>query len=269
MLRTLALSAFLLPTVLPQTAPDPALLSLEQKEEFLKNAKVMKTRGVSKGITGTVRATLSDGNLTHDASIQTIDEQKDRFQGTMGTEINFRDTYKFNIAAYRLARLIGLEGMVPPSVERSYQGKSGAWTWWVEDVLGDEGDRVHKKITAPNPDQWARQTHIMRVFHQLIYNTDANNVGNILYDKNWRLWMIDHTRAFRMYTTLQNEKLLERCDRQLLANLKRLDEKGVRAELGKWLRPLEIKGIMARRDRIVAIFEKRGPQTLYDWLPAH
>lgn len=267
MLRTLALSAFLLPTVLPQTAPDPALLSLEQKEEFLINAKLIQTHAAKKGITGTVRATLSDGKITHDAHIQTIDEQKARFEGMSGTEMNFRDTYKFNIAAYRLARLLGLETMVPPSVERSYQGKSGTWTWWVDDVLGDEGDRLKKRINPPNMDQWARQTHIKRVFDQLIYDMDPN-VGNTLYDKNWRLWMIDRTRAFRMYTTLQNEKLLERCDRQLLARLKQLDENAVRTELSQWLRPLEIKGLMARRDRIVAFFEKRGPASLYDWLPA-
>jgi hypothetical protein len=37
----------------------------------------------------------------------------------------------------------------------------------------------------------------MRVFDQLIYNTDRNT-GNVLYDTGWRLWGIDHTRAFRV-----------------------------------------------------------------------
>jgi len=266
MLRILALLiALIVPAGLSQTA-GPAALSLEQKEEFLKKAEVTRTHAASKGITGTKRATLSDGSLTHDASIQTIDERKAEFQTQMGKELNFRDTYKFNIAAYRLARLLGLGEMVPPSVERSYNGTAAAWTWWVDDVLMDEGQRLTKKVEAPDKNDWARQYHIMRVFDQLIYNTDRN-VGNILYDKNWRLWMIDHTRAFRTYNTLQDAKLLQRCDRQLLASLKRLDEASVTAAIGPWTGTLEVKGLLARRDKIVALFEKLGAPALFDWLP--
>jgi len=38
---------------------------------------------------------------------------------------------------------------------------------------------------------------VVRLFDQLIYNTDRN-LGNLLIDKSWRLWMIDHTRAFKV-----------------------------------------------------------------------
>jgi hypothetical protein len=262
----LALLVSLVPAGLTQTATGPAALSLEQKEEFLKTAQLTATRAASKGITNTKRATLSNGSLTHDASIQGIDERKAVFETPMGKEMNFRDTYKFDIAAYRLARLLGLGGMVPPSIERSFNGSPAAWTWWIDDVQMDEEQRLHKKVEAPDKDRWARQYHIWRVFTQLIYDTDANQ-GNVLYDKDWRLWMIDHTRAFRTYTSLQNVKLLERCDRQLLANLKRLDVKDVTAAIGEWTEPLEIKGLLARRDKIVALFEKRGESALYDWLP--
>ena len=183
----------------------------------------------------------------------------------MGREMNFRDSYKFNIGAYRLARLLGLGDMVPPSVERKILGSTAAVTWWVDDVLIDEGQRG-KKADPPDKDRWGRQYQIMRVFDQLIYNMDRN-VGNILYDKDWRLWMIDHTRAFRLYTTLQDPKLLERCDRQLLANLKKLDSQTLSTELKGFVEAGEIKGLLARRDRIVAFFEKR-PDALYDFLPA-
>jgi hypothetical protein len=267
MLRVLMLLVVLAPAGLPQSSTGPATLSLEQKEEFLKNAKEMQSRDAKKGITNTKRATLSDGSLTHDASIQTIDDRQASFQTAMGTELNFRDTYKFNIAAYRLGRLLGLGDMIPPSVARSREGKSAAWTWWIDDVLMDEGQRLKQKLAAPDKDQWARQYQIMRVFDQLIYNTDRN-LGNILYDKNWRLWMIDHTRAFRQYTTLHDPKLLERCDRQLLANLKRLDEKTVTEAIGPWTEPPEIRGLLARRDKIVAFFVNRGEAALYDFLPS-
>jgi hypothetical protein len=241
-------------------------MSLEQKEAFLKSAKVIQTRGAKKGITGTVRVTLSDGSMTHDASVQRIDEEKARFEGAQGVEMNFRDTYKFNIAAYRLGRMMGLGQMIPPSVERKFEGSTGAWTWWVEDVLMDEGERLKKKAAAPDKDAWGRQYHIMRVFDQLIANVDRN-VGNILYDKNWHLWMIDHSRAFRMLTTLKDPKLLERCDTQLMAALKELREDKLKAELGEWLREREIKGLLARRDKIIAHFGN-GPHKMYDYLPS-
>ncbi|MBI3208673.1 MAG: PD40 domain-containing protein [Candidatus Solibacter usitatus] len=262
MLRTLLLCLLVGP-LFCQTTP----LTLEQKEQFLLNAKVIRTQGAKKGITGTIRATLSDGKITHDASIQRIDEEKARFDGLNGTEINFRDTYKFNIAGYRLGRMLGLGGMIPPSVDRVFDGSRASWTWWVEDVQMDEGTRLKQKVFGPDKDLWGRQTLIMRVFDQLIFNTDRN-VQNILYDKEWRLWMIDHSRAFRTRTDLLNAKLLDRCDRHLLTAMKRLTMDMLKAELANYLRDPELKGILARREKIVAFFEKGGEAKLYDFLPA-
>jgi hypothetical protein len=266
MRSTLVLFSLAVPAFLAQSATQAPPLTLEQKEEFLVKATVKVTHPAKKGITGTVRATLSDGTITHDASIQRIDEEKTKFEGSRGTELNFRDTYKFNIAAYRLGKLLGLASRIPPSVERSFEGVKAAWTWWVEDIQGDEVDRMKKKMSAPDKDAWSSQFQIMQVFDQLIFNTDGN-ATNILYDKDWRLWMIDHTRAFRMSTSLMTPKSLTKCDRSLLAKIKELQEETVKKELGPWLKPMEIKGLLARRDKIVAFFEKGGDARLYDYLP--
>ena len=50
--------------------------------------------------------------------------------------------------------------------------------------------------------------------------------------------------------------------------MKALQEDSVRKELDGWLRLMEIKGLLARRDKIVAFFEKGGDARLYDYLPA-
>lgn len=252
----------------PAAAP-AAKLTREQMAEFLLKAKILKTKSAPKGITNTVRATLSDGRLTHDAHFQTIDEAKQRFEGTRGTEINFKDTWKFNLAAYRLGLMLGIDNMIPMSVERKISGKQGSSTWWVDDVLMDEADRKKKKIEPPDLEDWARQMHIVRVFDQLIYNTDRS-LPNLLITKTWKIWMIDHTRAFRLYTTLENLKNLERCERKLLAALRQLNEEGLTRELKPYLNKLEIKGILGRRDRIVKFFEdlcaQKGEGTvLYDY----
>jgi hypothetical protein len=264
-MRKLALAWVCLAPLFAQ-APAPVAPSVEQKEQFLLKANVVRTSGAKKGITQTLRATLSDGSLTHDASIQRIDEEKARFESDNGVELNFRDSYKFNIAAYRLGRMIGLGEMIPPSVERKYSGGSGAFTWWVEDVAMDEATRKQKKIAPPDKESFNRQYVIMQVFDNLIYNTDRNQT-NILFDKNWKLWMIDHTRAFRTRTDLLNAKTLKQCDRQLLENLKGLTYEKLQPALTPYLRDLEIKAILARRDKIVAFFAARGDSALYDFLP--
>ncbi len=240
-------------------------LTIEQKETFLREGKVTRTRGTSRGITGVRRATLEKDGFTHDASLQTIDESKAIFQGSQGTEINFRDTYKFNLAAYRLGQLLGLDN-IPPSVERSYEGHSGSFTWWVDDFLTDELDRMKKKLSPPDVERWNKQMYIVRVFDQLIYNVDRN-LGNLLIDKNWKIWMIDHTRSFRRQPQLKDARNLVKCDRVLLEGLKKLNKEQLKAEVGQWLSGDEIDAVLARRTKIVDLFEKQGPAALYDYLP--
>src|SRR5207302_8301550 len=83
------------------TASDEPTLTKEQIKQFLLTAKVVKSQQSKKGITNTLRLTLTDGTVTHDASFQSIDEHKARMQLASGTELAFVDSYKYNIAAYR------------------------------------------------------------------------------------------------------------------------------------------------------------------------
>ncbi|MBM3997884.1 MAG: hypothetical protein FJ303_27655 [Planctomycetes bacterium] len=239
-------------------------MTWQEKEEFLRNAKIVKTKGAQKGVTGTVQVTLSDGKLTHDASVQRIDESKAKFEGAAGaSEINFRDSYKFNIAAWKLALMLGLEDMVPPSVERFYSGSAAAYTWWIDDVMMDEGERLKKKTEAPDKNEWNKELLVMHVFDQLIHNMDRN-VGNMLIDKQWHLWMIDHTRAFRLFRQVKNPKMLQKCDRALLEKMKTLTEANLREAMGVYLTREEVRGLLGRRDAIVKPFAAKGDSVLYD-----
>jgi len=239
-------------------------LTLEQKEQFLRTAKIVKTNSVSRGVTSTVRVTLSDGTVTHDASVQRIDESKNVFKPDNGpAEYNFKDTYQFNIAAWKLARLLGIENMMPPYVDRRYEGKPASFSWWVDDVLMDENDRSQKKAAATDQAAFNQEWDVVRVFDQLICNKDRNG-GNIVYDRQWRVWMIDHTRSFRMQKDLDNPAKLMRCDRNLLAKMKALDEATLQKELASHVSRDEIRGLLARRDIIVKFFEAKGDSALYD-----
>ena len=242
-------------------------LSDAEIERFLKDAKLIRTKGVSKGVTGSTRATLSDGTLTHDAHIQIVDEYKREFRSAQGLEFDFRDSWHFNIAAYKLDRLIGLN-MVPVSVARRYRSNDAAMTWWVDNIAMDEGGRLKAKAQAPEEKSryWTQQIHMLRLFDQLIYNTDRNQ-GNMLIGKDWRLWAIDHTRAFRKQNALKSPAQVTRCDRAVFERLKSLDRDLLKRELGDHLDDGQIKGILARRDLIVERIQSLGPGAIFDRVP--
>jgi hypothetical protein len=237
------------------SAPAVSTLSSEAMEAFLKTAKVVASRDAGKGVTNSRRATLSDGTTTHDAHIQIVDEAKPVFQAKGVTELNFRDTYRYNIAAYRIARLLGLPN-VPMSVERRVDGKNAAVTWWLDDVAMDEKERMRQKTSGPSAERVSKQVQMMRIFDELIQNRDRNQ-GNILWTADFTLWMIDHTRAFRLGRELMKPDQLMRCERTLLDLLRALTKDAVREATAGVLTESEVVVLLARRDALVTHFETR------------
>jgi hypothetical protein len=242
-----------------QTAAAPAapvVLTPQETEEFLRHAPIVATKGVLKGVTNARRVTLSDGRVTHDAQVQDVDIALPIFEvGPRHTEINFKDTYRYNVAGYRLSLLLGLDN-VPTSVERVVRGKPAAVTWWLDDVMMDEGARKKKNTVGPHPSRTAGYIHIMRVFDELIQNRDRN-AGNLLWTSDWKMWLIDHTRAFRLGKDLRNPRLLERCERTLFERMRQLTAPALAEAVGKSLTKQEIDALLARRDLIVQLFDQK------------
>jgi hypothetical protein len=95
---------------------------------------------------------------------------------------------------------------------------------------------------------------VIRIFDQLICDVD-NNLTNFLITKDWRLWMIDFSRAFRPQKTLRKPEELVRCDRRLLANLRELNKASLEQELKRYLSRSDIDALLSRRDQIVKLFD--------------
>lgn len=242
-------------TVAP--APEPAL-SVAQMQDFLKNARVVRSRQTSKGVTAPKRVTLSDGTLTHDAVFQSVDERKMVANLSGGgrqatTEMNFVDSYRYNLAAYALAGMLGLDHMMPVHVERRWNGSSGSMSWFVTTLM-DESDRIKKKIQPPNPTEWNYQMYRMRVFTALVRDTDRN-LTNVLITPDWKVIMIDFTRGFRLQAELMHEKDLARMDRALWPRLEGLTKDTVKQAVGDWLTNSELESMLKRRDLLVAHYK--------------
>jgi hypothetical protein len=246
----------------PAAAPAPTLTTDAEREAFLTKAHIVRARPAGKGVTNTLRVTLSDGAVTHDASVQTIEEAKARFETPYGTELNFKDSWRFNVAAYRLDRLLALE-MTPPSVDRRYKAKPASFTWWIDDVLMDEQERLRTKQSAPDTDAWNEQMWTTRLFDQLIANADRN-LTNLLIDKQWTIWMIDHSRAFRTNTDLRAPGNLSKVERRLLERLRELNADTLKKAVGAYLEPAQITTLLQRRDRIVTHFDAGGTDLVFD-----
>jgi len=229
-------------------------LTKEQIKEFLRTAKVVKSRQTRKGITSPWQLTLSNGELVHDAVFQAVNERKLMAPTARGMELNFVDSYRYNIAAYQLAEMIGLDDLLPVTVERRWEGKRGALMWWLPSKM-DDAERVKQGIPVPDPEDWNRQVFRVRVFNQLIYDTDFNQT-NLLIGEDWKVWRIDFTRAFRLHKELMKPEELERCDRQLLEKLKGLDPAEFKKKTKDYLTSAEAKAVLARRDLLVEHFEK-------------
>ncbi len=237
------------------TAADEAAKTDAEMEDFLLRAKISSVETLSVGVTHSKRATLTLEGRSHDAHIQTVDVFKNKARVGRQTVLNFHDSYRYNIAAYRLDRLLDLR-MVPVSVERTFERKKAAFTWWVDDVMMMERDRLAGGLKAPDPRSWFEQVFRRRIFDQLVANVDLNQT-NVLITHDWKVWLIDFTRAFRRDEKLHSPGGMVKIEKPFLERLRGLSRERLESRLGDCLTTRELLPLLARRDAIVEYFDRQ------------
>ena len=250
-----------------QAGTPSSLETRDEREAFLLKASVVTDAPTDGKLSW--RATLDDGTRRHDASVVTED-------GSGPTRRN----YRFNVAAYELDKLLGLN-LVVPSVERLVNGRPASVIWWVDNFAMNELDRRRKGIDPPESDRWGRQVQAVRVFDELISNTYRDTApplylntvwDNLLITTDWSIWLTDHTGAFRTRQELQDRDSLVRCPRTMLGRLRTLNNHLLQQALGRYLSSQQLDALEVRRVLLVRHFdhqiERKGEaDVLYDLPP--
>src|SRR5688500_18570912 len=212
-------------------------------EDYLKVAEVIKMEEIGLGVTKPKRAYLTPGGLVDRMVWKAI---------RPGIHGGFWESYKSEVAAYELDKLVGLD-MIPPTVERRVEGEAGAAVMWVSPIksfkeLGGPTSPPAAKLAA-----WNRQLIRAKMFDNLICTIDPN-LGNWLVDPSWNLILIDHTRSFTTKRELVHE--LTRIDRELWERMKTLTVETLTSGLAKWIDTRGIAAIIQRRDRMTTLVDK-------------
>ena len=223
-------------------------------EEFLRTAEVVRTEEIPVGVTKPTRCYFAPGGIVESMTLKSIKP---------GRHNGYWESYKFEIAAYELDKLLGLE-MIPPTVEKRVDNELGAAVMWTDPT---ESFKQMGGPPTPPPAQaasWYRQIARAKMFDNLINNKDPN-LGNWLVDPSWNLILIDHTRAFTSGKNMVHE--MEHIDKGLWERMLSLDENALKGALEPWLNERQIKNLLERRDRmkkeIDEMVAKKGDQAVF------
>jgi hypothetical protein len=211
-------------------------------EEFLRTADIERITGVEVGVLGIKRAYFKPGGLAIRAAFRSIPP---------GTYDGFFESYKSEIAAYKLDRLLELD-MVPPTVERRHDGQMVSLQLWAENMKMLK-EVQEQKLRPADIEPYNVQLRRQKVFHNLVGNLDPNQ-GNILFDPLWNVVLVDCSRCFTNTAPLKFE--MTYIDRPFFDRVKALTRDGLRRELGSYLEGGGVDAILRRRNEIVKVFEK-------------
>ena len=236
------------------------LADREKWEKFLEDADVTKSEHPWPDIearTNPWRLTLEQNGVTHRAI----------WKDAQGRMRGFIENWKWEIAAYRLDKYLGLN-MVPPTVERRFKEKRGSCQFYVENgttLLVVQAEKRKKPSYKIYPFNLA--LYKQRAFDNLLANTDRH-LNQFLITDDWRMILIDHSRSFAttkkstkklIYDEKYHEgpRLMSQLPRTVVAKLREMNQEVIREVVGEYLTDKEIEAVLARKDLIIQWIDKR------------
>jgi hypothetical protein len=239
----------------------PAEIAARQEiEELLKTAEIVSSADIPEGVTKPIRLYLKKGDV----------EISGAWKNPKGMQMGHLEGWQYEIAAYEMDKLLDLN-LIPPTVEREFKGKPGSLQFWVKSEFS-ELDVFEKKMGIPRSKFLNKENmkYITRAFDCLIANDDRTQ-QNILYTKDWRVILIDHSRSFRstrkytkklMYGAKGLKKaggrpvLFRRLPRAFVEKVKGLTYDDIKNAVGTYLKEKEIEAVILRKELLLKEIEE-------------
>ena len=239
----------------------PAEIAARQEiEELLKTAEIVSYADIPEGVTKPTRIYLKKGDV----------EISGAWKNPKGMQMGHLEGWQYEIAAYEMDKLLDLN-LIPPTVERKFKGKPGSLQFWVKSEFS-ELDVFEQKMGIPRSKFLNKENmkYITRAFDCLIANDDRTQ-QNILYTKDWRVILIDHSRSFRssrkhtkklMYGAKGLKKagsrpvLFRRLPRAFVEKVKALTYDDIKNAVGSYLKEKEIKAVILRKELLLKEIEE-------------
>jgi hypothetical protein len=229
-------------------------------EEFLKTAEITSfyQQEGREAVTEPWVLTLEKDGIKKQALWKDVEGRK---------KTGYMENWKWEIAAYRLDKYLGLN-MVPPTVEKRLRENRGSCQLWVDYWIKAKAKNEQKiKVPSYKVFYYNRATYLRWAFDNLIANEDRHS-GNIFITKDWRTILPDHSRTFRtskkftknlIYTEKHKEgpKIVKELPLAFVEKLKALNFEKIKDAVGEYLTKKEIEAVLIRRDLMIEEINKR------------
>jgi hypothetical protein len=223
----------------------PAAWDAKRIESFLTRATVVKIeKDTESGRTMPWRVTLRDGKTEAWGFFKYIHRP---------LPAAVRHSYRYELAAYALSRLLELE-IVPPVIERTIDKTPGSLQWYVEGCQS-ERDRERTNQKPPDLDAFLRQLDVIQVFEALVNDECGDKDDTLIHKDTWKVCRIDFSGAFAPSGSIAAGCSLQRCSKNLFNHLERLTRSDLIIYLEPYLGKNEIDALFERKQRIIEHFK--------------
>jgi len=236
--------------------PDQGNLFQKEVEDYLKKAEIVRVeKDKIMGRTAPWKVTLDNGEVSRKGYFKYIDRSRPKIPP---------DSFKYEIAAYELSKLLGLE-IIPPIVEREIEGIKGSLQIGVKEFI-TESYRKRSGDIPPDAIKFQRTIETIRIFENLVYD-ECNDEDDIFIQKDdWKVWRVDFTEAFFPSPELILNCELTCCSRKLYENLQNLLDEMIKTRLSPYLNKKEIKTLLERKNiilkKIKKLIKERGKEVV-------
>jgi hypothetical protein len=220
---------------------------MKSLEHFLRKARVVSiNKNVAGGRTAPWVITLEEGKTRHFGMFKYIDEPRPSPLPPT--------SYKYELAAYELAKLLGVE-IVPPVVEREIDGQKGSLQIYLENCI-DQKNMERKKLEPPDPQAFANALEDVKVFENLTRDVCMNKGDTYIHKETWKVCRVDFGDAFDDSPELLPDCEISRCSRRLFRGLAGLNDDAVREAMEPYLNDKETEALIQRKNLIVEKLNK-------------